>query len=273
MTRMIPPTIHSSVQSTAEKRLFEVIRDAPNTDRWVCLHSLGLAHHDTKRRAEIDFLLLTHHGVFVLEVKGGRLKRRNGVWYSVDKADQLHKLHESPFDQASQSMFALQKRIKAHFKSGPQADALFGYGVLTPAIPFDLDSPESSRDLVYDSRDTEKPFTTYINRLATFARTAEAREKRPALKPDAINDLADFLRGDFDFIPSPELVIDDVRKQLNDLTKEQRIVLDVLHDSERVLVDGGAGTGKTLLAIEAAQRMARAGHRPVDFHPYRGRSG
>ena len=29
MTRMIPETIHSSVQSTAEKRIFEVIRDAP----------------------------------------------------------------------------------------------------------------------------------------------------------------------------------------------------------------------------------------------------
>ena len=52
MTRMIPETIHSSVQSTAEKRIFEVIRDAPNTDKWVCFHSLGLAHHETKRRAE-----------------------------------------------------------------------------------------------------------------------------------------------------------------------------------------------------------------------------
>ena len=159
-------------------------------------------------------------------------------------------------------MFALQKRIRAQFKKGtPQADALFGYGVLTPDITFDLDSPESSRELVYDRRDTEKPFTTYINRLAEFARTAEARQKRPALKPDAIEDLADFLRGDFDFIPSAELVIDDVRKQLNDLTKEQRIALDVLRDSERVIVDGGAGTGKTLLAIEAAQRMAHEGKR------------
>ncbi|MBW1905280.1 MAG: NERD domain-containing protein, partial [Deltaproteobacteria bacterium] len=237
MTRMIPETIHSSVQSTAEKRIFEVIRDAPNTDNWVCLHSLGLAHHETKRRAEIDFALITHHGIFILEVKGGRLKRRAGTWYSVNKRDELHKLNESPFDQASSAMFALQKRIRAHFKKNtPQADALFGYGVLTPDITFDLDSPESSRELVYDRRDTEKPFTTYINRLAEFARTAESRDKRPALKPDAIEAIADFLRGDFDFIPSPELVIDDVRKQLNDLTKEQRIVLDVLQDSERVLV-------------------------------------
>jgi hypothetical protein len=36
MTRMIPETIHSSVESTAEKRMFEVIRDAPGIERWVC---------------------------------------------------------------------------------------------------------------------------------------------------------------------------------------------------------------------------------------------
>jgi hypothetical protein len=120
MTRMIPETIHSSVQSHAEKRMFEVIRDAPNTDKWVCFHSLGLAHHETKRRAEIDFALITHHGIFALEVKGGRLKRRKGVWSSVDKHDALHKLNESPFDQASTAMFALQKRIRAHFKNTPQ---------------------------------------------------------------------------------------------------------------------------------------------------------
>ncbi|MBW2719192.1 MAG: NERD domain-containing protein, partial [Deltaproteobacteria bacterium] len=190
--------------------------------------------HQTPRRnrlrppAEIDFVLLTHHGIFVLEVKGGRLKRRKGVWYSVDKNDALHQLPESPFDQASSAMFALQKRIRHHFKNQPQANPLFAYGVLTPDITFDLDSPESDRNLVYDSRDTDKPFTSYINRLAEFARAAEAREKRPALKPEAIEALANYLRGDFDFIPSPELVIDDVRKQLNDLTKEQRIVLDVL---------------------------------------------
>jgi hypothetical protein len=50
MTRMIPPTIHSSVRSYAERRMHEVIRDAPNTDRWVCLHSLGLA--TTPKNAE-----------------------------------------------------------------------------------------------------------------------------------------------------------------------------------------------------------------------------
>jgi hypothetical protein len=45
---MLPPTIHSTVQSHAERRIYEVIRDAPDTEHWVCLHSLGLAHHETK---------------------------------------------------------------------------------------------------------------------------------------------------------------------------------------------------------------------------------
>ena len=58
----------------------------------------------------------------------------------------------------------------------------------------------------------------------------------------------------FDFIPTADALLDDVRKQLDQLTQEQRIVLDVLHDSARVL-------------------KARVDGRPVDFHPYHGRSG
>ena len=54
MSRMIPATIHPDVKSAAEKRIFRLLRDAPGTDDWVVLHSLGLARHQTKRRGEID---------------------------------------------------------------------------------------------------------------------------------------------------------------------------------------------------------------------------
>jgi hypothetical protein len=54
-------------------------------------------------------------------------------------------------------------------------------------------------------------------------------------KPDTIDAIAHYLRGDFDFIPTADAILDDVRKQLDQLTQEQRIVLDVLHDSARVL--------------------------------------
>ena len=59
MARMIPATIHPDVLSSGERRIFALLRDAAGTDNWICLHSLGLARHAHKRRAEIDFLLIS----------------------------------------------------------------------------------------------------------------------------------------------------------------------------------------------------------------------
>ena len=259
MTRMIPPTIHSSVQSHAERRIYEVIRDAPDTEHWVCLHSLGLAHHETKRRGEIDFVLLTQHGVFVLEVKGGRIQRRDGVWYSENRSGE-HPLHESPFDQASSAMFELARTVRERFRGKSLAKARFGYGVVMPDVDYTIDGPESDPRSIYDRRDLSDPLTAYVDRLAQFAREADPRP-RNALNIAGIKELADFLRGDFDLVPTMDAIMSDTRAQLAELTKEQRGVLDALHHSRRLIVDGGAGSGKTLLAIEAARRLAREGER------------
>ncbi len=259
MTRMLPPTIHSSVKSRAEKRIYEVIRDAPGTEHWVCLHSLGLAHHERKRRAEIDFVLLTHHGAFVLEVKGGRISRRNGVWYSRGRSGE-HELRESPFNQASSAMFALEKRVREHFRGKPLAKALFGYGVVMPDVAFEDTSPDHEPCSVYDRRDLGKPLTAYVERLAEFSRKADSRSNN-GLNAARIDELADFLRGDFDLVPTMGAIVADTRAQLAELTREQRGVLDAIDRAPRLIVDGGAGTGKTLLAIEAARRLAREGRR------------
>ena len=47
MARMIPPRIHPEVQSSAERRVFDWIRDAAGTVDWICLHSLGLSEHES----------------------------------------------------------------------------------------------------------------------------------------------------------------------------------------------------------------------------------
>ncbi len=259
MTRMIPPTIHSSVKSRAERRLYEIIKEAEGTDHWICIHSLGLAHHERKRRAEADFVLLTHRGVFVLEVKGGNISRRNGVWYSEGRSGE-HELRESPFDQASSTMFELEKRVCEHFRRKPLARTLFGYGVVMPDVTFEVPGPESDPRCVFDRRDLEKPFTAYVERLAQFARETDPRP-RHALKKDRIDELATFLRGDFDLVPTMDAILRDTGAQLAELTREQRAVLDTMEQCPRLIVDGGAGTGKTLLAIEAARRLARDGQR------------
>ena len=79
MARMVPPIVSDATQSNAEIRLFGKIRDELSDD-WIVLHSLGLAGHARKPWAEIDFVLIGPPGVFCLEVKGGRVARRDGMW-------------------------------------------------------------------------------------------------------------------------------------------------------------------------------------------------
>ena len=40
------------------------------------------------------------------------------------------------------------------------------------------------------------------------------------------------------------------------LTREQSILLDFLEEQDRAVIGGGAGTGKTILAVEHARRLA-----------------
>lgn len=86
MAKMIPSVISPSIESRAEKRIFEWFANAPNTENWVVLHSLGISNHNRHMYGEIDFLVLAPKlGVFALEVKGGRVRREDGVWYFTNR--------------------------------------------------------------------------------------------------------------------------------------------------------------------------------------------
>jgi Rad3-related DNA helicase len=53
--------------------------------------------------------------------------------------------------------------------------------------------------------------------------------------------------------------LDDISTQSTSLTKEQYRVLDLLRDNPRIICQGGAGTGKTFIALEFARRQALGG--------------
>ena len=46
MAIMIPPVISPEIKSNAERKIFEWFRSAPDTDKWIVLHSLGIATHN-----------------------------------------------------------------------------------------------------------------------------------------------------------------------------------------------------------------------------------
>src|SRR5262245_61216940 len=93
MAKMIPPSIGGGSREDPEVRVFELIeRETP--DAWIGLHHVGVPRHPHKPIAEIDFIVISYRGVFSLEVKGGEVGCRNGVWYAGHRD-----LGESPFVQ------------------------------------------------------------------------------------------------------------------------------------------------------------------------------
>ena len=94
MARMIPRQISDNTQSTAERRIFEKISSDLSED-WIALHSLELAESGKKPWTEVDFVLIGPAGVYCLEVKGGGLRREEGVWYQTGKGGE-HKLNRGP---------------------------------------------------------------------------------------------------------------------------------------------------------------------------------
>ena len=79
MVTFIPPYMGEEIKSNAEKKLFYKLQDMEDTDDWTVLHSVGIANHPTQSQGEADFVVvIPGGGIFVLEVKGGRISYHDG---------------------------------------------------------------------------------------------------------------------------------------------------------------------------------------------------
>lgn len=258
MARMIPGEVGEDVRSAAERKLFRRIRESLGND-WTVLHSVGLARHQHKPWSEIDFVLVGPTGVLCLEVKGGRVSRSEGVWCFVDRNGSVVEKKKGPFEQAGESSAALFAYLKERVPDVTRVP--LGYGVAFPDIPFEISGPDIEPEIVYDVGDYENAFSNYVDRLCAFWR--KRLHRSGDLSSNDRDRIAKEIRGDFDFRPSLSVKARDIKAQLLRLTQEQYEVLDLLAENDRVLVRGGAGTGKTLLAVEEAKRSARSGLRTL----------
>lgn len=108
---MIPPYIPETCKSDGEKAVFIGFRDAPHTNDWYVLHSLGIAKHATRISGEIDFVvIIPQEGILCIEVKAGSVRRENGIWeYGSDPF--AKKSTVGPFIQASEAMHSMRNHV------------------------------------------------------------------------------------------------------------------------------------------------------------------
>lgn len=258
MVTFIPPYMGEEIKSNAEKKMYDILQELNIEDAYV-LHSLGLPKHQSKIYGEIDFVVVCKRGVVCLEIKGGRVECHEGKWFFIDRYGVERQKPEGPFAQVTGNMFSLLTELKGRFSNNLHIkNLLVACGVVFPDIEFKSNSQEIIPEIIYDCKTDN--ITSYINNV--FDYWEKRQHKTPSMLSKAdIKDIVGFLRGEFTFIPTLRDRLNEVEKKLVRLTKEQAQIMTALEWNTHLLIEGSAGTGKTLLALDFAKKRAAIGEK------------
>ena len=261
---LIPKVIQNvSKVSNAEKRVFDLLKQTDLAVNSVALHSLNCEYHDYKEWSEIDFCLVLPEGIFILEVKGGRVSFEDGIWTFTGK-NRSGTSKEGPFEQAKSARYSLEKTLEEKFKLDRRLNnwpIRFGWGVVMPDTPWVNPSVEMPIEIVADQascRDVHK-FDQYIKGLIKYWQTKSKRISGLPLAKKEIKLIRKVLRPNIDFLPEFQIGLQTVRNQITQFTDEQFEIVDSVSQNEQLIVEGGAGTGKTFTALQMARIDSKDG--------------
>ena len=263
MARMIPALTDEQLRafrSRAEARFYETCRDQLPGDV-VVIHSANWIYRDARgrlREGEADFTILDPHaGVLAVEVKGGGVAFDAGVgrWYSVDRKGQRHEMKD-PFKQASGERHSLDDQITGHstWRQWAGTRLAIGHAVMLPDIhdSVPLQGPDRPREIIGVNADL-RAINQWLDRVIRFWK----RPDDDALGARGVRLVEDILCKSIEVRPALRAAVDDAEQQRLRLTANQAKVLRTIGGRRRAVVSGGAGTGKTVLAVEKAKQLAR----------------
>ena len=260
---MIPAALSPDIKSPAERKIYEWFKNDPVTKDWIVFHSLGIENHSTVIFGEIDFLVCASNlGVFALEVKGGRISRKDGIWVYTDKYGEEHEKVRGPFEQASEGMYSVKQELDRRNLTRDTKNTLCGYGVMFPDIEYHNTDIDVNQAEIFDKRDGQY-VGRYIKRLSEYNKEKFKNKRVFVVYPseENINEIVNALRQDFDKALPLTTKLEYAENSLLTLTEEQYKCIDGLSMNKRCLINGAAGTGKTVLAIKNVKESVANGKR------------
>lgn len=240
----------------SELKVLTALRRADDLEG-VALHSIAWQGVRVDRQAdgEADIVLLhPQRGILILEVKGGGIDVTDGKWFSTDGSGQRHDI-KNPFEQAKSSKHALLRYLKVtEPEIARKVDV--AHAVVFPDVTCDFSwlAPDSPRSIVIDRADLADISSAVQRVFAHWGcrrgpNTAERNRLRALLAPTLT--VRRQLRD----------IVSDAEAELLQLTQGQVQAMQSLRRNRRLVILGGAGTGKTILAVERARQLAAAGSR------------
>lgn len=236
----------------AEIKVFDALASLP--DPWMIFHSVGWQSLRGGRQGdgETDFVALhPDHGLVLIEVKGGRISIESGQWHSVNARTGEKNRIKDPFKQATDAKYALLRYLDQ--LSPPMRAPFICHAVALPGgtISGAL-SPAAPRATIIDGVDLTEPAQTMSRVLKHWGAKAK-------LSRTHVEQIKNLLAPTTQVRRTLRMTIAESTQQLLDLTDGQVRALAGLRRNRRALIYGGAGSGKTVLAVERAKSLSREG--------------
>ncbi len=252
MPRCFPSEPEFAEERRAERTVWEALRDSLPPEA-ALFHSVGLLEGD--REQEIDLLVAWPGlGLAAIEVKGGRVTRDGEGWHQESKG--VRRRIGSPVLQAQDGRHALTRYLQqSSTTSAGRARAAHLVALPFTSVPADFAAADLPRALVLDKDDVADCAQLVRKAIEKHGAGRQPLDEQGVLA--VIGLLAGELFGQTSLLSAAE----EHEERVRQMTHDQLRTLESLSYHRRLKVIGGAGTGKTWLALEQARRLAAKGER------------
>lgn len=253
MAKIYPEDLSFYILTGSEEILLDKMKQQLS-DEYHIFYSIRW--NDENEDSECDFLIFNQNlGFICMEVKGGKRigVHNNSYFIELDDGERRY-LKCSPHTQAEKSMRYFLKKYKETFNKS--YDGIYGYAAAFPFYHFNPSIYDENATIettinVTDLNNLKKK----ISEIFMFYKKKSNDERR--ISSDDNRNFLDIINKSIsiNFIKGGHNLL--IRKQIDELTRSQNTLLDFINDFEKVIITGGAGTGKSFLAYAKIIRHAK----------------
>jgi len=246
VSRLIPEQPAFTTES--EREVWERLRDGVGPDD-VLLANLRLTDEVKDHEADL-VLLMPEVGIVVIEVKGSSVWRDDTGWWQQRRGQPVR---IDPVEQVRTTKYALRTYVAHDPRWARRNHVAWAHAVVAPYSDFDADysAPDAPRWSLHDRADQEH----LMERMRDNA--VRARQGKLAPTADEVDLVVEILSGRMLSAYDVNAEAEERAAVADRLTHEQATILNVTRLLNRVEVRGGAGSGKTVLALQQAKELAR----------------
>jgi len=214
-----------------------------------------IANHrltDSAKDHEADLVIVMPDvGVTVVEVKGAGLSNRDGHWYMRRDGEDRR---IDPVAQAREARYAIREYVESdpRWRHSSRGRLRTAHTVVAPftVLGDGFSLPDCPRWMIHDRDD----LPALADRIRDTALRSETNRHPPTADDCAA--VVEILTGrGVQAGATVEEESDERHERAARLTQEQALILDVTRLLRRVEIRGGAGSGKTVLALTQARQL------------------